>query len=166
MYFKYQLHIKCHCENGFHFPLSHRHDSYLAYIVDTLMATQPEHITIHADLEWCRFNCGTVPAELVLTGQKPEHITIHADLEGCHANGSTVLLPNQGLPGGAEHPLGQRGDRNKKRYTYLCSDIEAEGCTCHNFPLKIGVRGFVTTQNTKMNFVRCLEPAKLRILIQ
>ena len=127
--------------------MSHRHDHYLAYIVDTLKATQPEHITIHADLEWCRFNCGTVPAELVLTGQKPEHITIHADLEGCHVNGGTVLtgqkpdlvildrslspakvyLVELTIPWDSEAMINNACDRNKKRYTYLCSDIDL-GC--------------------------------------
>ena len=52
--------------------LHHHHDSVLVYLVDKIMANKPFNMEIYADLNGWRVNGGTVPSNLVATGQIPD----------------------------------------------------------------------------------------------
>ena len=48
-----------------------RHDSVLAHLAARIAAHKPETMEVYADLETWQVNGGTLPADLVVTGQRP-----------------------------------------------------------------------------------------------
>ena len=46
-----------------------RHDSVLAHLVDRIVSSKTDTMEVYADLDGWRVNGGTVPSDLVATGQ-------------------------------------------------------------------------------------------------
>ena len=53
-----------------------RHDSCLTYLVRSIVASKAGTMSVYADLEGCKINGGTVPGDLVATGQVPDIVLL------------------------------------------------------------------------------------------
>ena len=54
-----------------------RHDSVLSYIADHIKTNKPDEVTVYADLPEQSINGGTIPADIVTTGQIPDIVIIN-----------------------------------------------------------------------------------------
>ena len=53
-----------------------RHDSIIYFIVETLKQNKPDSLEIYGDMDGHKCNGGTVPANIVVTGQWPDIVII------------------------------------------------------------------------------------------
>ena len=53
-----------------------RHDSVLAHLAARIAAHKPETMEVYADLEGWQINGGTIPPDLVATGQRPDIVLL------------------------------------------------------------------------------------------
>ena len=53
-----------------------RHDSVLAYLLERIVSCKPDSMKVYADLNGWRVNGGTVPSDLVATGQVPDIVLL------------------------------------------------------------------------------------------
>ena len=119
---------------------THRHDSCLNYLYKTLKQTKPNDLEIYADLENCRINGGTVPPNIALTTSRPDLVLVDTKTKKVTLIELTITWDTAANTDAA-------GERKQARYTYLSEDIEEKGYTCHNSPLEIGTRGYISPRN-------------------
>ena len=53
-----------------------RHDSVLSHIVQKVVENKETSMNVYGDLDWWKINGGTVPPELVATGQMPDIVLL------------------------------------------------------------------------------------------
>ena len=86
-------------------------------------------------------NGGTVPPDLVATGQVPDIVLLDKKKK-------LIVLLELTVPFySSVTSFKAAEDRNTDRYERLTLDLKAFGFTAHNMPLEIGSRGVITTRN-------------------
>ena len=102
-----------------------RHDSVLAYLVDKIMANKPVNMEVYADLNGWRVNGGTVPSDLVATGQIPDIVLLDRVKK-------TIVLLELTCPFDSSASSFKAAlDRKTIRYCRLALDCESLGYTVH-----------------------------------
>ena len=125
-------------------------------MVETLKADKPDQLDIYADIEGHRINGLTIPSNIVVTNQKPDIVIIDRSQPI-----TTVWLFE--LTVSFEQNIEQAYTRKKVRYSYLESDIEANGFKCVNIPFEIGSRGHITMANkTSLATVHKITKSKMK----
>ena len=97
-------------------------------------------LEIYADLEDCKINGGTVPPDICLTGSRPDLVLIDRKNKKVTLLELTITWDTVANTDAAR-------DRKQARYTFLTEDIEEKGFSCHNSPLEIGTRGYISPRN-------------------
>ena len=96
---------------------------------------------VYADLDGWRVNGGTVPSDLVATGQIPDIVLLDRTKK-------TIVLLELTCPFDSSASSFKAAlDRKTIRYCRLALDCEGLGYTAHNTPLEIGARGVITARN-------------------
>ena len=118
-----------------------RHDSVLAYLVDRIVSCKPDSMEVYADLNGWRVNGGTVPSDLVATGQVPDIVLLDKVKK-------TIMLLELTCPFDSSASSFKAAlDRKTLRYCRLALDCEGLGYTAYNTPLEVGCRGVITARN-------------------
>ena len=118
-----------------------RHDSCLTYLVRRIVACKADTMSVYADLEGWKINGGTVPGDLVATGQVPDIVLLDRKQK------KIVLLELTCPFDSSASSFKAAFDRKTDRYERLALDLEGLGFTALNMPLEIGSRGVVTARN-------------------
>ena len=118
-----------------------RHDSCLSYLVKRIMASKEDSLKVYADLEGWRINGGTVPPDLVATGQVPDIVLLD------RSQNNIVLLELTCPFDSSASSFKSAFDRKTVRFERLALDLEQLGFTVFNMPLEIGARGVITARN-------------------
>ena len=109
--------------------------------MDKIVSTKPDSMELYADLEGWRVNVGTVPSDLVATGQKPDIVLLDRVQK-------TIVLLELTCPfDSSTRSFKAALDRKTERYNRLTLDCKSLGYTAYNNPLEIGARGVITTRN-------------------
>ena len=96
---------------------------------------------LYADLEGWKVNGGTVPPDLVATGQRPDIVLLDRQKK-------TIVLLELTCPFDSSATSFKSAlDRKTDRYDRLTLDCEGLGYTAYNTPLEIGARGVITARN-------------------
>ena len=112
----------------------------MAYIVNKLVQTKPDSITITADLNGWRVGGGTVHPDLAMTGQVPD-IVIHDK----SSKPEKIILLELTCPWDT---LADKAEvRKTLRYERLALDLQEKGLNVLNMPLEVGARGFIHSRN-------------------
>ena len=119
-----------------------RHDSVLNHLLQTIMKSKNDQMTVYADLNGWRVNGGTMPPDLVLTEQIPDLVII--DRSDTPAK---VLLIELTVPWDSANSFKAAEERKTARYERLAGDLRDKGLTTFNLPLEIGCRGVINKRN-------------------
>ena len=95
---------------------------------------------LHTDLPEQSINGGTIPADIVTTGQRPDIFMIN------RAEKKITLFE---LTVSFEKNFESANLRKSLRYNDLASDIKKRGWSVENTPFEIGSRGHITKRNLK-----------------
>ena len=106
-----------------------------------IAARKPETLKVYADLEGWKINGGTVPSDLVATGQVPDIVLLDK------TNKKIMLLELSCPFDSSARSFKAAKDRKTDRYERLTLDLKELGYTALNTPLEIGSRGVITTRN-------------------
>lgn len=118
-----------------------RHDSVLAHLVDRIVSSKTATIEVYADLDGWRVNGGTVPSDLVATGQIPDIVLLDKVKK-------TIMLLELTCPfDSSQSSFNNALDRKTIRYCRLALDCKKLGYTAYNTPLEIRARGVITARN-------------------
>ena len=103
-----------------------RHDSVLAHLVDKNVSNKQATMEVYADLDGWRVNGGTVPSDLVATGQMPDIVLLDRGKK-------TIVLLELACPfDSSEKALKDALDRKTLRYCRLALDCKSLGYTACN----------------------------------
>ena len=119
-----------------------RHDSVLNHLLQTIMKSKNDQMTVYADLNGWRVNGGTMPPDLVLTEQIPDLVII--DRSDTPAK---VLLIELTVPWDSANSFKAAEERKTARYERLAGDLRDKGLTTFNLTLEIGCRGVINKRN-------------------
>ena len=111
-------------------------------MLDNIMKYKKNEVAVFADLNGWRVNGGTVPPDLVLTGQVPDLVIVDRSTKPIK-----VMLVELTVPWDAASSFKEVCDRKTLRYRRLEEDLRLEGYSPYNLPLEIGCRGVVNTRN-------------------
>ena len=118
-----------------------RHDSVLAHLVDKIVSSKEASMEVYADLDGWRVNGGTVPSDLVATGQMPDIVLLDRVKK-------TIVLLELTCPfDSSEKSFKEALDRKTLRYCRLALDCKSLGYTAYNTPFEVGARGVITARN-------------------
>ena len=115
-----------------------RHDSVLHYMAAHISKNKPVDVTVYTDLPELSINGGTIPADIVATGQRPDIVLIN------RAEKKITLFE---LTVSFEKNIDSANIRKSIRYNDLTSDIKKRGWIVENTPFEIGSRGHITKRN-------------------
>ena len=116
-----------------------RHNNVVKYL-HSLASSQG--IEAYADLEDCRVNGVTTPADIIITGLKPDVVIVNKN-----PSPQEVTLVEPTVPWESSRGMENTRIRKDERYEDLAKDIESQGYRCTSIQLEIGVRGFINTRN-------------------
>ena len=119
-----------------------RHNNIVNYLYELFSSQRMDGVKIYADLDGCRVNGVTIPADIAMTGLKPDLVIINRA-----ASPPEVRLVELTVPWDTAGNIKKAFDRKTDRYRDLCKDIEEQGFKCFDMPLEIGVRGFIDRRN-------------------
>ena len=118
-----------------------RHDSVLLHIVQKVIENKQDSMTVFADLEGWKVNGGTVPPDLVATGQMPDIVLLDKSKK-------LIVLLELTVPFDSSLRSFKEAELFKlDRYERLTLDLKAQGYNALNMPLEIGSRGVITARN-------------------
>ena len=118
-----------------------RHDSVLAHLVDRIVSSKAASMEVYADLDGWRVNGGSVPSDLVATGQIPDIVLLDRVKK-------TIVLLELTCPfDSSQSSFKAALDRKTLRNCRLALDCEGLGFTSYNTPLEIGAIGVITARN-------------------
>ena len=133
-------HLLNHCSKSLD-RFKFRHDSCLSYLIKRIMACKADKLKVYADLEGWKINGGTVPPDLVTTGQVPDIVLLDRTEK-------KIMLLELTCPfDSSARSFKSAEDRKTDRYERLTLDLQGLGYTALNTPLEIGSRGVITARN-------------------
>ena len=110
-------------------------------MVDRIVSSKTDNLEVYADLDGWRVNGGTVPSDLVATGQIPDIVLLDRVKK-------TIMLLELTCPfDSSQSSFNNALDRKTIRYCRLALDCKNLGYTAYNTPLEIGARGVITARN-------------------
>ena len=118
--------------------LKWRHDSVLNHMTQEINKVKPDQVTIYTDIPGKSINGGTIPADIITTGQRPD-IVLFNRLEK-----KIALLE---LTVSFEKNIASANIRKSSRYFNLTKDIVDQGWSAQCVPFEIGSRGHITKKN-------------------
>ena len=118
--------------------LKWRHDSVLNHMTNEIIKVKSDDVTIYTDIPGRSINGGTIPADIITTGQRPDIVLI---------NRSEKKIALLELTVSFEKNIASANIRKSSRYFDLTNDIIKEGWTAYCVPFEIGSRGHVTKKN-------------------
>ena len=133
-------HLLNHCKHSLD-RFRFRHDSCLSYLVKRIVANKADTMTVYADLEGWKINGGTIPGDLVATGQVPDIVLLDKTKK------KIVLLELTCPFDSSATSFKNAEDRKTDRYERLTLDLKERGYDALNMPLEIGSRGVITSRN-------------------
>ena len=99
------------------------------------MASKADTMLVYANLKGWKINGGTLPGDLVTTGQVPDIVLLD------RKQNKFVLLELTCPFDSSAASFKAAEDRKTERYERLALDLEELGFTALNMPLEIGSRG-------------------------
>ena len=115
-----------------------RHDSILNYMTKEMKKGAKEEISIFTDIPGQSINGGTLPPDIVVTGQRPDIVIIN------RTEKKIVLFE---LTVSFEKNVEAANLRKSRRYMDLTSDLVQNGWHAENIPFEIGSRGHIDSRN-------------------
>ena len=113
----------------------------LAHLVDKIVSSKEATMEVYADLDRWRVNGGTVPSDLVATGQVPDIVLLDRGKK-------TIVLLELTCPfDSSERSFKEALERKTLRYSRLALDCKSLGYTSYNTPFEVGARGVITARN-------------------
>ena len=135
-----------------------RHDNLLHYISQVLDKTKYE---VYVDIPGHQTpNGGTVPTDVLVTGDRPDVVIIDREKKTCNIFELTV-------PYDVETNINAAQLRKKNKYAYFLTDVTSLAPTVT--PFEVATRGFVSTQNRdrlKLLHKFCKRNVKLKTFIE
>ena len=117
-----------------------RHDSVLNHLLQTIMESKNDQMTVYADLNGWTVNGGTMPPDLVLTEQIPDQVII----DRSETPAKVLQLIELTVPWDS---FKAAEERKMARYERLAGDLRDKDLTTFNLPLEIGCRGVINRKN-------------------
>ena len=106
-------------------------------------------MNVYADLDGWKINGGTVPPDLVATGQMPDIVLLDKQKK-------LIVLLELTVPfDSSVKSFKSAEDRKTDRYDRLTLDLKALGYRALNMPLEIGSRGVITERNHTVLATMC-----------
>ena len=96
----------------------------------------------YTDLESCRVNYVTIPANITITGLKPDLVLINRK-----SIPKEVTLVELTVPWESPQGLENARFRKVQQYGDLSENIESQGFKCNSLQLEVWVRGYINTRN-------------------
>ena len=121
---------------------NYRHDSVLLYLITALSSTGLEGLKFFSDLKGWKTNGGSIPASIVITGQRPDLVLVDE-----RTTPHTVHLVELTVPWDSTRSIEAARLRKTERYMSLTTDIKATGLKCHLHTLEVCARGFICSRN-------------------
>ena len=116
-----------------------RHNNIVKHLHSTAAS---QGLEAYADLEGCRVNGVTIPANITITGLKPDVVLINRI-----SSPQEVTLIELTVPWESSQGLENAIVRKDQRYQDLSEDIESHGFKCNSLQLEVGVRGYINKRN-------------------
>ena len=116
-----------------------RHNNIVKYLHST---AHSQGMEAYADLEGCRVNGVTIPANIIITGLKPDLVLINRS-----SSPQEVTLVELTVPWESSQGLENARVRKDQRYEDLSADIKNNGFKCNSLQLEVGVRGYINPRN-------------------
>ena len=105
------------------------------------MSNKSATMEVFTDLDGWRVNGGTVPSDLVATGQIPDIVLLDRGKK-------TIVLLELTCPfDSSEKSFKDALDRKTLRYSRLALDCKSLGYNSYNTPFEVGARGVITARN-------------------
>ena len=121
--------------------LKWRHNSVLAYMTNEIMKVKEYQVTIYADIRGKSIIGGTIPADIITTGQRPDIVLIN------RSENKITLLE---LTVSFEKNIASANVRKSTRYFDLTKDIVDKGWTAYNVLFEISSRGHIIKKNKNL----------------
>ena len=118
-----------------------RPNSSLSYLVKRITASKEDSMKVYADPEGWKINGGTVPPDLVATGQVPDIVFVD------RTNKSIMLLELTCPFDSSARSFKNVEIRKTDRYERLTLDLQELGYSALNTPLEIGSMAVITARN-------------------
>ena len=115
-----------------------RHDSILSYMSSEMTKGKPNDTIIYIDIPGHQINGGTIPPDIVTTGQRPDIVIINRKEKKIVLFELTVSF---------EKNADSANARKTRRYIDLTSDLNKNGWSAENIPFEIGSRGHINKRN-------------------
>ena len=115
-----------------------RHDSVLYHMTKEICKVKEDKVTIHTDIPEYSINGGTLPADIITTGQRPDIVLIN------RKDKKIALLE---LTVSFEKNIESANIRKSSRYFDLTNNLKAKGWSADCVPFEIGSRGHITKKN-------------------
>ena len=116
-----------------------RHNSVLMYIYKLLNNHKSSDTDIYIDIAGHHTGISTIPTEIVITSQKPDLVIVNKQ-------SLSVTLFELSIP--FETNIKETHERKVSRYQNLVVDIEDNGYHVDYYPVEVGSRGFIDSDNT------------------
>ena len=115
-----------------------RHDSILSYMSSEMTKGKPNDTIIYIDIPGHQINGGTIPPDIVTTGQRPDIVIINRKEKKIVLFEFTVSF---------EKNADSADARKTRSYIDLTSDLKKNGWSAENIPFEIGSRGHINKRN-------------------
>ena len=116
---------------------TYRHNQILKIITENI-DTSNETIAFYSDLEGLSIGGGTIPPDVLVTGEKPDIVIIDRYLK-------RLIIIELTCPW--EDRFKAAREHKTEKYTPLVNDIQNNGFSVEFIPLEIGVRGIINKDN-------------------
>ena len=126
--------------------LKWRHDSVLNHMHNEITKVKPDDLTIFTDIPGKDFNGGTIPADIIPTGQRPDIVLINRKEKKIALLELTVSF---------EKNAKSAHVRKASRYYDLTQDIIKQGWSAECVPFEVGSRGHIS-KKIKIDLINIL----------
>ena len=133
--------------------LKWRHDSILFHMHNEIAKVLPSEMTLFTDIPGKTINGGTIPADIVTTGQRPDIVLINRKEKKIALLELTVSF---------EKNAESAHLRKASRYHDLTQDIKKRGWLAECLPFEIGSRGHITNK-TKTDLFNILKRYQVKL---
>ena len=133
--------------------LKWRHDSILNYMTREMNRGKNENIKIFTDIPGHSIYGGTLPPDIIVTGQRPDIVIINREEKKIVLFELTVSF---------EKNTEAANLRKTRRYMDLTNDLIEKGWEAENIPFEIGSRGHINSRN-KTSILNIMKKYNIKI---
>ena len=128
-------HVLNHCECLME-RYTWRHNSILSFIISQITPDGTD--SVYSDLAGMMTGCSTIPTDVTITSQRPDLVVVNRQ-------NKTVTILELSVP--FELNVESTHARKVDRYQGLINDIEDNNFTVKYYPIEIGSRGYINSDN-------------------